>query len=113
MAAGERKKVAVVLSGCGVYDGSEIHEAVSVLVHLSRAGVEARCFAPDIPQADVVNHVKGSPSGIRVQMMKLINLLTNPIFQPKVLEMFLQNPPELQEARLSHFLPWRLNATVP
>jgi len=54
--------VAVVLSGCGVYDGSEIHEAVSVLVHLSRAGVDARCFAPDIPQSDVVNHVKGSPS---------------------------------------------------
>jgi len=51
-----------VLSGCGVYDGSELHEAVSVLIHLSRSGVDARCFAPDIPQADVVNHVKGSPS---------------------------------------------------
>lgn len=61
-AAADRKKVAVVLSGCGVHDGSEIHEAVSVLVHLSRAGVEARCFAPDIEQADVINHVKGSPS---------------------------------------------------
>lgn len=58
----DKKKVAVVLSGCGVYDGSEIHEAVSVLVHLSRAGVEARCFAPDIDQSNVINHVKGAPS---------------------------------------------------
>lgn len=56
------KKVAVVLSGCGVYDGSEIHEAVSVLVHLSRSGVDAKCFAPDIAQTDLINHIKGSPS---------------------------------------------------
>eukprot|EP01111_Echinosteliopsis_oligospora_P010579 TRINITY_DN3331_c0_g1_i1.p1 TRINITY_DN3331_c0_g1~~TRINITY_DN3331_c0_g1_i1.p1 ORF type:complete len:346 (+),score=83.85 TRINITY_DN3331_c0_g1_i1:47-1084(+) len=58
----QNKKVAVVLSGCGVYDGSEIHEAVSVLVHLSRSGVDAKCFAPDIPQTDLINHIKGSPS---------------------------------------------------
>lgn len=32
------KRVAVVLAGCGVYDGSEIHEASAVLVHLSRGG---------------------------------------------------------------------------
>jgi len=56
----DRKKVAVVLSGSGVHDGSEIQEAVSILIHLSRAGVEAKCFAPDIPQADVINLVKGS-----------------------------------------------------
>jgi len=56
-----KKKVAVVLSGCGVYDGSEIHEAVSVLIHLSRAGVEAMCYAPDIQQADVIDHLKGKP----------------------------------------------------
>ena len=40
-------KVAVVLSGCGVFDGSEIHEAVSVLTHLSRNGARVQCFAPD------------------------------------------------------------------
>lgn len=51
------RKVAVVLSGSGVLDGTEIHEAVSVLVHLSRAGVETRMFAPDKEQADVVNHI--------------------------------------------------------
>jgi len=51
------KRVAVVLSGCGVMDGSEIHEAVITLLHLDRAGAQAVCCAPEIPQAQVVNHV--------------------------------------------------------
>lgn len=55
-------KVAVVLSGCGVFDGSEIHEAVSVLLHLSRAGVAYECFAPDIEQPQVVNHLTHQPA---------------------------------------------------
>lgn len=36
------KRVAVILSGCGVYDGTEIHEASAVLVHLSREGASVR-----------------------------------------------------------------------
>lgn len=36
------KRVAVILSGCGVFDGTEIHEASAVLVHLSRAGANVR-----------------------------------------------------------------------
>ncbi|XP_068122428.1 glutamine amidotransferase-like class 1 domain-containing protein 3, mitochondrial [Hyperolius riggenbachi] len=55
-------RVAVVLSGCGVYDGTEIHEASAILVHLSRAGAEVKMFAPDIPQMHVVDHSKGQPS---------------------------------------------------
>lgn len=55
------KKVALVLAGCGVYDGSEATEAVSALVHLSRAGVEVSAFAPDKDQMHVVNHVTGEP----------------------------------------------------
>lgn len=55
--------VAVVLSGCGFLDGSEIHEAVSCLIHLARHGIEYRCFAPDVAQADVVNHATGKPGG--------------------------------------------------
>lgn len=55
------KKVGVVLSGCGVYDGSEIHEAVLTLLAISRAGAEAVCFAPDKSQSDVVNHLAGAP----------------------------------------------------
>lgn len=54
-------KIAVVLAGCGRADGSEIHEAVSCLIHLSRLGAAYRCFAPDAPQADVVNHATGKP----------------------------------------------------
>ena len=51
-------KVGVVLSGCGVYDGSEIHEAVITLLALDRAGAEAVCMAPNI-EAAVVNHLSG------------------------------------------------------
>lgn len=36
------KRVAVILSGCGVYDGTEVHEASAILVHLSRAGAQVR-----------------------------------------------------------------------
>ncbi|BBO88126.1 isoprenoid biosynthesis glyoxalase ElbB [Desulfosarcina ovata] len=52
-----KKKVGVLLSGCGVFDGSEIHEAVLTLLFLDRLGVEIVCMAPDIPQAHVVNHL--------------------------------------------------------
>jgi enhancing lycopene biosynthesis protein 2 len=48
------KKIGVVLSGCGVYDGSEIHEAVITLLALARHGAEVICFAPDKNQADVL-----------------------------------------------------------
>ncbi|HGM5490851.1 TPA: isoprenoid biosynthesis glyoxalase ElbB [Serratia fonticola] len=53
------KQVAVVLSGCGVYDGAEIHEAVLTLLALDRAGAQAVCFAPDKPQLHVINHLSG------------------------------------------------------
>lgn len=56
------KRVAVVLSGCGVYDGAEIHEAVLTLLHLSLAGAQVQCFAPDMPQMHVINHLKGEVS---------------------------------------------------
>ncbi len=52
-------KVGVVLSGCGVFDGCEIHEAVITLLALDRAGAEAVCMAPDIEQMHVVNHLTG------------------------------------------------------
>jgi len=52
-------KIGVILSGCGVYDGSEIHEAVITLLAIDRAGAEALCMAPDINQMHVVNHLSG------------------------------------------------------
>lgn len=55
-------KVLVVLSGCGVYDGSEIHEAVLTLLALDRGGAEVTVAAPDIPQAHVINHLVGDPA---------------------------------------------------
>ncbi|MBE9468671.1 MAG: isoprenoid biosynthesis glyoxalase ElbB [Bacteroidetes bacterium] len=54
-----KKKIAVVLSGCGVYDGSEIHEATLTLYAIDRNGAEYQIFAPDIEQHDVVNHLTG------------------------------------------------------
>lgn len=52
------KKIGIVLSGCGVYDGSEIHEAVITLLAIARAGAQAVCFAPDKPQLEVINHLR-------------------------------------------------------
>jgi enhancing lycopene biosynthesis protein 2 len=53
------KKIAVVLSGCGVYDGAEIHEATLTLLAIARQGAHYQCFAPDVEQAHVVNHLTG------------------------------------------------------
>lgn len=53
------KKIAVVLSGNGVYDGAEIHEAILTLLAIARQGAQYQCFAPDINQAHVVNHLTG------------------------------------------------------
>ena len=53
----EKKKFAVVLSGSGVYDGAEIHEAVLTLLFLDRAGASVQCMAPDMDQFHVINHL--------------------------------------------------------
>ena len=55
------KRIGVILSGCGVYDGSEINETVITLLAIDRAGAEAICMAPDIPQMHVINHLTGEP----------------------------------------------------
>jgi enhancing lycopene biosynthesis protein 2 len=52
-------KVGVILAGCGVYDGAEIHEVVITLLALDRAGVETVCMAPNVHQAHVINHLTG------------------------------------------------------
>lgn len=62
ISGGNMAKIGVVLSGCGVYDGAEIHEAVCTLLAIDRAGAEAVCMAPDMDQADVVDHVAGQPA---------------------------------------------------
>ena len=52
-------KVAVILSGCGVYDGAEIYESVLTLLALEQAGCTYQCFAPNVLQAHVINHLTG------------------------------------------------------
>ncbi|WP_130901505.1 isoprenoid biosynthesis glyoxalase ElbB [Pseudomonas sp. Sample_23] len=53
------KKVAVILSGSGVYDGAEIQESVITLLRLDQRGAQVRCFAPNIAQLHVINHLTG------------------------------------------------------
>ncbi|MHC1777296.1 MAG: isoprenoid biosynthesis glyoxalase ElbB [Lentimicrobium sp.] len=53
------KKFAVVLAGCGVFDGAEIHEATLTLLSIKKNGADYEIFAPDIAQHHVVNHLTG------------------------------------------------------
>lgn len=55
----EKKKFAVVLSGCGVYDGTEIHEATLTMLAIMESGGVYQCFAPDVDQYHVINHLTG------------------------------------------------------
>lgn len=64
------KKVGVILSGCGVYDGSEIQEAVFSLLEISLNGGTYQCYAPDINQHHVINHRSGE------EMKETRNVLT-------------------------------------
>lgn len=53
------KRIGVILSGNGVYDGTEIHEAVFTLLAIDENGAESVCFAPDMNQHHVINHLSG------------------------------------------------------
>lgn len=62
------KKIGVVLSGCGVRDGSEIHEAVCALLAIDQAGAEAVCMAPDI-ELNEINHCIMEPTGAQRKVL--------------------------------------------
>jgi enhancing lycopene biosynthesis protein 2 len=64
------KKFAVVLAGCGVYDGAEIHEATMTLYAIALQGASYQIFAPDIQQHHVINHITGE------EMKESRNVLT-------------------------------------
>jgi enhancing lycopene biosynthesis protein 2 len=53
------KKIGIILSGCGVYDGSEIQEVVLTMLEISNEGATYQCYAPDIQQHHVINHITG------------------------------------------------------
>jgi len=56
------KKIGVMLSGCGVFDGAEIHEATLTLLSLDQQGAQAVCMAPDMT-FDEVDHLTKQPTG--------------------------------------------------
>ncbi len=53
------KKFAIILAGSGVYDGAEIHEATLSMLAIMAQGCSYQCFAPDIKQHHVINHLSG------------------------------------------------------
>lgn len=63
-----------VMSGCGVYDGTEIIEACSTIIHLSKNKANITFFAPNVEQMHVINHVNGEvqPEVRYLKLMKVI-----------------------------------------
>jgi len=51
--------IGIVLSGCGVKDGSEIHESVLTILYLEQQGAQIMYMAPDMEQCQVINHLTG------------------------------------------------------
>lgn len=52
-------QIGLLISGCGLYDGTETHEAVLTMLALDRRGLRYRCLVPDRPQMHVVDHTTG------------------------------------------------------
>ncbi|MGM0482103.1 MAG: isoprenoid biosynthesis glyoxalase ElbB [Pseudomonadota bacterium] len=82
------KKVAVLLSGAGFYDGAEVNEAVLTLLHISKQGSSYQCFAPDVEQADTINHLTNEDSGdkrnVLVESARIARGDVQPLSQLKV-----------------------------
>ncbi|MDX7988568.1 isoprenoid biosynthesis glyoxalase ElbB [Xenorhabdus sp. 12] len=76
------KSVAVILSGCGVYDGSEIHESVLTMLSLSRLGAEVSFFSPDGAQHHVINHLNGEEKKENRNIMEESSRITRGNIQP-------------------------------
>ncbi|MDX7997982.1 isoprenoid biosynthesis glyoxalase ElbB [Xenorhabdus sp. Reich] len=76
------KSVAVILSGCGVYDGSEIHESVLTMLSLSRLGAKVSFFSPDESQHHVINHLNGEEKHETRHIMEESARITRGNIQP-------------------------------
>jgi len=86
------KRVAVILSGCGVFDGTEVHESVLTLLALDRANARITCAAPDVPQHHVINHltqqpVPGETRNVLVESARIARGKVIPLSQLKVSEL--------------------------
>ncbi len=87
-----KPQVGVVLAGCGVFDGAEIREAVLTLLALDRAGAEAHCFAPDMPQAHVFDHragkvVPGETRNVLVEAARIARGAIRPLGQARAVDL--------------------------
>ncbi len=72
----EKIRVGVILAGCGVLDGSEIHEATLTLLYLDQEKTETIIMAPDIEQMHVINHVsqeteKGESRNVLIEAARI------------------------------------------
>lgn len=66
----DKKNVALVLSGCGVFDGSEIHESVIAINALEELSASISFFAPNIPQSHTINHLKGEEDTVNRNVLE-------------------------------------------
>jgi enhancing lycopene biosynthesis protein 2 len=87
------RRVGVLLSGCGAYDGSDPHEAVLVTLALQEAGLEPLPLAMDRPQFHVVDHATGleAQGETRGQFAEACRLVRGKLFplsevSPKLLD---------------------------
>lgn len=87
------KKVAVILSGCGVFDGAEIYESVLTLLRIAEQGATFQCMAPDIDQLHVINHRNGE-----IMAGETRNVLTEAarICRGEIIDLADANPAEYQ-----------------
>jgi enhancing lycopene biosynthesis protein 2 len=76
------KKIAVVLSGCGVFDGSEIHESVFALWAIASAGATYDVYAPDMQQHHVINHLNGQEMSEKRNVLVEAARITRGVIQP-------------------------------
>ena len=83
-----QKRFAVILAGCGVFDGAEIQESILTLLAIAKAGGSYECFAPDKEQTHVINHVTGE------QMNEERNILVEAarITRGKIKPLYLYEP---------------------
>ncbi len=64
------KRFAVILAGAGKLDGNDLHEAVLLLAAVARHGATYQCFAPDVEQHEVVDHLTGRPMPERRSVLR-------------------------------------------
>ncbi len=93
-----KKTFAVILAGCGHQDGSEIHEATLTLWAIHKHGGEFQCYAPDIKQHHVLNHINGQE----------MNDQRNVLIESAGAE-HRQHPPALVAPRFVHYSWWHSN----